>query len=448
MSSTTTSNVSANSQEILYFITTPFLEIQKFLKKIDNIGISVDFLKKEPYKFEIKFDNNNIEESNYFLICPSKGSDKKEIFTQEVCHGIIFDTKNYNVIYWNGANEFDGLSELNISGESPFQEKQLVDTFKEGRWNLFEYIEGSLIKVYYNEYTKTWNVGTSKSLNAYNVFHLSKTSLGEYFEQEYKRSFVDTNIYSDNFQELLKNTLNENCSYSFVLSIPNINTVFDSHKKSQLQQVSKFNYKNSEFYINYKSAYNFSTLNKMQSFFEDWKTSDDMLKKNFILVHTADKSETDNSSIKIKIMNPEYQKYSTALHDTKTNSLLKRYIELRDSPDKMLMISCLSEHTRKVYSQFNLAYDQLMVYLLDLYTSVYKYKNQLSFEDPVELKTTKFLLYRIHKKFAEKKKLFNGNQNNYDLSVNLIDIYHTMALNECTGAIIKLLRFRNGDDCF
>lgn len=401
-----------------FLIFPTILEIQEFLKKMDNIYFSIQTLESEPYNLKFKFNTDNVETASHFMIFPTEKSDMKKNYVKEVQNGPIFNLSNYNLIYWNGPFEYDGVAipdyGLYIKGEN---QKSITDTkSNKTHYILMKYKEGSLIKLYYNETENAWKIGTSKSLDAFKVYHLAEKTFGEYFE-EFTKEHPD-------FYE----NLDVNYSYSYLIKIQNINTVFDNSVNS-LELISKFKKNTAELEYNYKQAIEFQ-FEPIKNYLFEWvNNKSDLLKENFLLIQKPAGDINDNKIEKIKIINPEYTFYSQLLHATKCKSAFNRFIELRSEPEKMVMISSLSPYLHKTYSYFKTMYHDLLQELHKLYIESHVKKNQLDKTkfDEEEYKLIKTLLWEIHNYHKQNK-----------VSVKLFDVYKISLNPDLNGKLIRL----------
>ncbi len=402
-----------------FLIFPTILEIQDFFKKMDNIYFSIQTLENEPYNLKFKFDTETIEESSYFTVFPTEKSDVSKIYVKEVQNGPIFNLSNYNLIYWNGSYEYDGLAIPDVGLYIKGKAQKSVSNSNKMHYILMKYKEGSLIKLYYNETEKAWKIGTSKSLDAFKVYHLSQKTFGEYFEEFTKE---DPNFFE---------SLDPNYSYSYLIKIKNINTVFDDLDNS-LELISKFKKDTAELEYNYKQAIEFQYESIKNYLFEWVNNKSDLLKENFLLIQKPAGDANDNKIEKIKIINPEYEFYSELLHKTKCKSALNRFIELRAEPEKMVMISSLSPYLHKTYSYFKTMYHDLLEYLHKLYidSHVKKIKLDKTLFDEEEYKLIKSLLWEIHNYHKQNK-----------VSVKLFDVYKISLNADLNGKLIRLFPY-------
>lgn len=403
-----------------FLIFPTILEIQEFLKKSDNIYFSIQTLESKPYYLKFKFDADDIEESTYFTIFTTEKSDMTKTYAKEVQNGPIFNLSNYNLIYWNGGFEFDGLAipDVGLYIEGDCQKKLEKSTDK--KYILMKYNEGSLLKLYYNDLEQSWKVGTSKSLDAFKVYHLSDKTFGEYFEDFIK---VDPQFYD---------SLDTEYSYSYLIKIENINTVFDI-TQSSLQLISKFKKNTAELEYNYNQAIKFEYNNIEDYLFEWTNRKSDILKENLLLIEKDVNATNDNKIAKIKIINPEYKFYSQLLHQTKCKSVFNRFIELRGDPEKLVMIASLSPYLHKTYSYFKTMYHDLLEHLHKLYVDSHIKKNQLDktkFEKEEEYKLIKTLLWEIHNYHKQNK-----------VNIKLFDVYKISLNEELNGKLIRLFPY-------
>jgi hypothetical protein len=402
-----------------FLIFPTILEIQDFLKKMDNIYFSIQTLENEPYNLKFKFNTDNIEEASYFTIFPTEKSDYTKNYVKEVQNGPIFNLKNYNLLYWNGSFEYDGLAipddGLYIQGKT----QKSISNSDKTHYILMKYKEGSLIKLYYDETEKSWKIGTSKSLDAFKVYHLSQKTFGEYFNEFCKK---DPFFYEN---------LDTNYSYSYLIKIQNINTVFDNSTNS-LELISKFKKNTAELEYNYKQSIEFK-YEPIKNYLFQWASNkNDLLKENFLLIQKPIGDSNDNKIEKIKIINPEYSFYSELLHKTKCKSALNRFIELRAEPEKMVMISSLSQYLHKTYSYFKTMYHDLLAYLHKLYidSHVKKIKLDKNQFDEEEYKLIKMLLWEIHNYHKQNK-----------VSIKLFDVYKISLNQDLNGKLIRLFSY-------
>jgi len=419
-----------------YKILPSVLSIQNYIREIDNIHFAMQTLTDSPYYLKFVFDNTeDIEKSDTYMVYPTKKSDLKNKYVREVANGPVFTYHNCNLIYWNGPNEYNGmkikytnqnnlkLDSLVLSGNDLYVSEKDFFTQEDDDYEsvLIKYEEGSLLKLFYHPGQKKWILGTSKNYNAFDVYHLSKNySFGDYLVK-----YLETGgMTYDKFLE----KHDKNKCYTYLITIQNINTVFEQNANIRIKFISEYHIDNNQFHYNYHDSV-VCQKEDIVDFLKQWKECDDTVKENYMIVRKPLGDKLDNNIIKIKIVNPEYEVYTNIIHNTRTSSIYNRFIELRDNTDSMLMLATLSRDYTFTYNKFKSDYNDLITFLHMYYTEKFYLKTKINDMEKEYQKILNAITFNVHK--MKKKR-----------SVKYItksDFYMLLKDEEWTRSVSKLL---------
>lgn len=375
----------------------------------ENIKQIENELAKAPYCLKFTYSEND----NQLLINTTKFSDIKNNMVKE-CGGIILDIdNNYDIIYWNGYIDYDGLvlhtsENIIIENENNFLETKETETFvfdgnNKGEINtndnnkmfLTKYLEGTLIKVYFNKNKGNWNIGTNQGLNAYEINYKGTKTFGEYFEEL---------IEEETIEEYFK-TLNKDINYTYILTLNKINTI--NENKSQLNLVSTFNTKKHTFNVLDTHLIS-NNNNEIIEILKNYNKN--CIENNYILV-----VKKENWHYKYKILSPIYKKYCDIMLNTMTNEPYNRLIELyAECNIKMIKYAYLNDSNISVYKNLKNDIKKNVYEIFNLYKQKYMYHT----ENLVIPKKYKHSLYLLHSEYIKNKK------SNSCKNIGIKDVYN------------------------
>lgn len=362
-------------------------------------------LAKAPYCLKMTYSDSD----NSLLINTTKFSDIENEIVKE-CSGIVLDLdNNYDILYWNGYIDYEGLilhTSEKITIENINEPTEILDSetivfdgnykgelnlitneysdmkLKYSDMKLLKYIEGTLIKVYFNEKTNKWTIGTNKGLNAYNINYKTEKTFGEYFED-----FIEEETIEKYFD-----TLDKNLNYAYILTLNGINTVNDT--VSGLTLVSTFNKKECSF--NILDKYLISNNKKEILELLNTYNSNDIY-NNYILV-----VKKENWYYKYKIISPVYKKYCDIILNTMTNEPYTRLIELyTESNIKMIKYAYLNDNNTAIYKKMKNDIKKNVYDIFNFYKQKYMYHTE-----KVDIpKKYKHAVYLLHSEYLKNKKL-------------------------------------------
>lgn len=373
------------------------IKIQELFNQIENVFMIKESLKE--YELRVLFDNK--DDPNYFMVLPFKDATNCK-YERVVFNGPIFDAKTLKVLWWNGQKDYTNIkSTVSLPGVFYTDDVNEMFTDENTRYSLLKYHEGTLIKVFHSG--GEWHLATSSCIDGYKSRHLSRKSFGDYFKEAVPEDFYDA--------------LDPNFSYTYILTVPLVNTVFSQTQDIEINLVSKFNKETltvetvEDNYLIKKPMFLDEIYHYLQK--QENCLKDNLLYKNFILI-----DETQNN--RIKLVNPNYVEYSNIIHNTNTASLFNRIVELRADGIELSRISSISPQHQAEYKKFMKHYHALSIKLQD------HIRND---------KSTPKSKSHFNALVSVFKKIYKGDPN----KLNTSKIYSILKKDSLTGLIISCL---------
>lgn len=240
-----------------------------------------------------------------------------------------------------------------------------------------ETCDGSQIKLFYNKFEKKWVISTTRRINAYDSYHFSTKSFGEYFEEALK-----------NEQKFSFANLNPECCYSLVLSHPDCRIVA-THTSAHLTHVLTRNMSTLQIVDN-------DDIGLKKPICYNFKNKSEMLKNVSNLPYYKEGYVVRNGDCFVKVVNEKYKN----IKDLRGNtcSLLVQYLRLRKSPrhyNKFLQY--YPEYTQ-AFNDYKKSYDNMCTILYNEYVS---FRIRKIIDVQYLLPWTKNALYIIHGRYLE-----------------------------------------------
>lgn len=293
------------------------------------------------------FDNKHIKykyQTPFCIFNYDIGCDFADPVVQEA-RGIIIDMNTLEVVCW----PFRKFGNWNES----YADK--ID-WKTAR--VQEKIDGSIIKMWWNDYKKCWWFSTNSMINADDAICNAGMTFGELLRR------------TDNFYSIKMDKLNRDFTYIFELISP-YNTVVIKYNKPELYHTgTRSNITGQEFIIDIgirrPYEYPLYSFKDCQDFLKDYEQKEKVTLEGFVVV--------DDNYNRIKIKSPEY----LTLHKMANNGALtkERCLEIVMTQDVKSVCEALPQYAYLIkYYDFKLAelrYEIEMYknYILGLYEEV------------------------------------------------------------------------------
>jgi len=301
--------------------------------------------------FEEGMDFKVKEEGDYYMLCYTPKSDLTNFFIRE-CNFPIIDKRTNKVVHYFSPKHYNGF-------EGTIDESDLISVDKiSERAKIVMYIEGSLIKLFYDETSETWNVATSRSINAACSFWGSNKSFKELF---YECAVSSNNCSYDEFLE----TLDKNCCYSFLIQHPeNISTM-----KNTAPSLVNMNKVNTTSFKEEHSDLGFYTVDKNLEYILENRVNDYMS----YMVYDFDKDGKVTN--KVKIISKKYLDTQAWLSNQPDIGL--SYIDILREKNKKLgeeFIKFFHDYD-DIFTEINYRIEDAIDIIYDIYCLKY-YKNE------------------------------------------------------------------------
>jgi len=331
-------------------------------------------LENEPYFLKIKEDKTY---PNLFLICGQDNSDYLLKIVNE-CNGIILDKNTLSIVCYtfDKCPEQDNLNPLlNIESGNLFFEPVY---------------EGTLIRAYFHE--NKWMISTKKCIDPSKSNWVSNRSFMELFNDAV--SIQNPNILTH---------LNSDYCYSFILMHPENNIITKLHYP-QLFHISTRDMKTfTEINVDIpliphveRNLFSIS-FDELNNYIENDKTLDI---EGYMLI------DINYNRQKFK------KKYFNYVRDLwgNTNNRFFRYIELRQSIEKLNEYLCYFPSDREIFNGYEINISQMAINILHYYSEKHVHKK------PIKLPYyyAKFI-YKLHGDFISTKIFTEYNKVMYEL---------------------------------
>lgn len=358
------------------------LKIQMYILNQTSMSCSeaIESLKEAPYCLTVKTNGSLV------LLNKSGVSDLENDIVKEANSIILDADDNYNVVSFQGLNLYNGVcfysEKKNVTYGIPDKNELSVTLDCKPKCYLTKYLEGSTIKVFY--YKHEWRMSTTNSLNAFDVYHRSKFSLGEFFEVAVSNTLNQT-------LETFYESLEPEMCYSYNLQVPRVNNCIlePEHTKPSITLLNSYN-KNTKkmtVYINKLIASNVSDIKEILMTYNGSEKR--FLNENYVLiVHEFGKIIS-----KIVITSKYYKDLQKLIHNTISSTTIGRIVELRNSTKELLEYAHVSNDNFEKYKCFKKLYFDVVLKIYSLYVKQHIQKQQLDTDDNTCYKR---ILYKIH----------------------------------------------------
>lgn len=384
------------------------------------------FFTSEPYNLIVK------ENKGTYMMCFSDFSDLSLIEVREAT-GIILDTLTNQILHYSFGKCYEGLNENsnnNLDSYSSILKKNIeVKIGKKQKnkigndilqnnaqsfpvfgnnYSVNLFFIGSIIKLYF--FNGTWNIGTSKNLNANSSYWSSKKSFEQMFKECVENLYGDKQKFTyDQFIE----TLDTDFCYTYIIQHPENENIIKVAEPT-LINLNQVNIKTLQEIVTEKD--NFELKNKsLDSVIKNKKTAN--ICENYLIYEFDDNGNIKN---RIKILSDSYEQLKNSygnypdiglryidllMQETRKNFGVKLQHQTKDQTNFLRNIFTDKENIVK-FNKIDILYPKACNNIVKIYNSVYVTKNKTITQIPTVYK--KFIK-SIYKNFVDSGSSFPVN---------------------------------------
>lgn len=357
----------------------------------------------------------------------SELSNSENLTLWSECNGLVFDTKNNNV-----------LATPSESFRSAIDLTTINNNLSKNLYDLFLVEDGTVVNLYYWEPLKSWRMSTARSYDitdtkwgalTYREIIGELLAINNTTEDQFYDSLDKNTSYTFGFKHACMHPFRAGLSSSinklwFIQSVSDNIVSYDFANTHQIPSQIKYEFPKD---VPQTAQY---LLNKLNCGLDNFLKSGDVL-YGYIL-RTKNKSETGSHG-NILLESSLLQKIRQLYYHSNLNNISKTMNYNRDLYTIVFSYLSINTHTMfiKLFPQYNPVYNKLDAITSKLVNQVITYANKGPNPTRIEPETgvVKFIFesinnqYRITPNDRRNVKLISS----FLLSVNYIDIYYTLA---------------------
>jgi hypothetical protein len=339
------------------------MELQKFIREnnINEYDSLKSILESKPFNLKIKEDNDY---PHLFLIYNNESSDFNLKIVKE-CNGIILEKSTLNILCYT----FDKCTD---TIDFPVYNFDLHNLFVE------KSIEGTLVRLFFDKKSNAWLLSTKKCIDASKSKWLSNKSFDILFN--------DCIDFND-----LKNFLDINICYSFIITHPENNMVV-TYQKPELFHISSRDMNTlEEIFISIgvkQIKKEFISKDSLQDYLNFIKNDINLSYEGYIFI--------DTYYNRWKIKTPLFTKVKNIWGNT--NNRFYHYLELRKNPNLLKEYLYYFKNDTEIFKSYELIIDNLINKIVECY--IHKHINKTIEKIPFYFGK---IIYKLHGDFYKDK---------------------------------------------